>query len=712
MAHVHVQSRVSQADIVARPADIFWGVQDTGLAPGVLRAMTPQDVMNYVQQNGWFLNSGFVHNGDLRLLGMKVAANGTITPISTGAGADTEADRGAIVKSTIEAMSSGDKLRWFGFSASVTSEIDMPNLTECYIDFGGMELNRAASSQYVFRSHGSDNAFANLFVNGGGDTYGTTGGGSTWNHGVIDSGNRNTLIGFTVSDTSAIDQGSAFYFEGNYNTLIGCKAVNPGYGGFRATTSKNVHLIGCTNHFTSADRGAFYPHMSYDNEVGGPFQVGEPLTWHDGAGTVRAMWDAGATGWLAIQKTSGNWPNDNDTVTGTTSGATADCVFGSAAPVPGVTAAFIRHINLGTATDYEQIAIESSVFTNDSDFWPTSVFDPTASGSIKQLVFKGVTFDQGTAPSPGDSAGTQWGNQGNDNIIMKLSDNVDSAIFENVIERHTQGASTTVDNTVSMISIDGVHEHISFKDCQLDARVAQLAAVTVDVHLFEVERTIACRKKSTGIIHRLSTNSTTTSYRRIRNAVIRFNSFENVVGDWWFWNLSDPAQPTWDPIWILEGNKFNSEFDLWDEGTGIVNLFREIKRAGSVVMINNPMPTGANAANVRLADSSAERLMASVFDQSGTVHYNRHPFDPDGRATIDGEGGVTLHSHPLYNAAAPGAGEPGNVFAAGVVQGFRGQRMLNHNPFASGEGGDASAPFDVLAAWRVGANEGWQIPSV
>ncbi len=65
--------------------------------------------------------------------------------------------------------------------------------------------------------------------------------------------------------------------------------------------------------------------FDYDNEASGPFAQNEVVTFGNGAtGAVLALDDAGATGSLYIQLLTGVAPSDNDTITGGTSGATAD----------------------------------------------------------------------------------------------------------------------------------------------------------------------------------------------------------------------------------------------------------------------------------------------------------------------------------------------------------------------------------------------------
>lgn len=64
--------------------------------------------------------------------------------------------------------------------------------------------------------------------------------------------------------------------------------------------------------------------IPYDNEASGPFSEPEEVTWSSGSGQLLALDDQGSTGTIWIQLLTGATPSDNDTLTGSTSGATAD----------------------------------------------------------------------------------------------------------------------------------------------------------------------------------------------------------------------------------------------------------------------------------------------------------------------------------------------------------------------------------------------------
>lgn len=77
--------------------------------------------------------------------------------------------------------------------------------------------------------------------------------------------------------------------------------------------------------------------FSYDGESGGPFQVGETLTFLGGeTATLIALTDAGTTGSMTVRMLTGSMPVDNDTIAGGTSMAAA-AVNGTPSGVPGET---------------------------------------------------------------------------------------------------------------------------------------------------------------------------------------------------------------------------------------------------------------------------------------------------------------------------------------------------------------------------------------
>lgn len=64
--------------------------------------------------------------------------------------------------------------------------------------------------------------------------------------------------------------------------------------------------------------------FDYDNEAGGPFTVGEDLSWSGGTGKLGDIVDDGTTGRMNIILSTGPVPSDNVTITGGASSATCD----------------------------------------------------------------------------------------------------------------------------------------------------------------------------------------------------------------------------------------------------------------------------------------------------------------------------------------------------------------------------------------------------
>jgi len=64
--------------------------------------------------------------------------------------------------------------------------------------------------------------------------------------------------------------------------------------------------------------------FDYDNELGGPFTVGEALSWTGGTGYLVELTDAGVTGSMVIVVDGGVAPSDGLTITGGASSATCD----------------------------------------------------------------------------------------------------------------------------------------------------------------------------------------------------------------------------------------------------------------------------------------------------------------------------------------------------------------------------------------------------
>lgn len=81
-------------------------------------------------------------------------------------------------------------------------------------------------------------------------------------------------------------------------------------------SSEDTVLIG-------RDRQDHYE-FAYDNESGGPFTLGEGLTWSGATGTLIKLIDGGTTGTMEIRVLTGSAPTNDTAITGGTSSATCD----------------------------------------------------------------------------------------------------------------------------------------------------------------------------------------------------------------------------------------------------------------------------------------------------------------------------------------------------------------------------------------------------
>lgn len=102
-----------------------------------------------------------------------------------------------------------------------------------------------------------------------------------------------------------------------------------------------------------------YYKFYYDNEINGPFTVGEPLTWAGGTGTLSGFTDEGTTGLMTIFLNTGSAPIDNDTITGGTSTATCDV---NGTPATGISQV---KVDSSTANDSIGTVIRDNDFTGD-----------------------------------------------------------------------------------------------------------------------------------------------------------------------------------------------------------------------------------------------------------------------------------------------------------------------------------------------------------
>lgn len=145
--------------------------------------------------------------------------------------------------------------------------------------------------------------------------------------GTVSGWTVNNTEGYQLIDVDNNSVGEPYYSQWDRVTTVG------GSGGIndiyewakyitRAGTSETIHGLngelfrGITHEF------------AYDNEVGGPFQEDEILSWGTGAtagtGVLLALLDSGTTGTMWIQLISGTSPSNDLEITGGTSSATCD----------------------------------------------------------------------------------------------------------------------------------------------------------------------------------------------------------------------------------------------------------------------------------------------------------------------------------------------------------------------------------------------------
>ena len=95
----------------------------------------------------------------------------------------------------------------------------------------------------------------------------------------------------------------------------------------------NDFIVGpnCTATSSSFDKGNSHGFVyttelsfNYDGESGGPFTENESIYWDEGFGAIDVLTDGGATGTITFILANGELPEDNDVITGVSSGATAN----------------------------------------------------------------------------------------------------------------------------------------------------------------------------------------------------------------------------------------------------------------------------------------------------------------------------------------------------------------------------------------------------
>jgi hypothetical protein len=190
-------------------------------------------------------------------------------------------------------------------------------------------------------------------------------------------------IGIDSGDLTASD----ILFDLGNNQIVPPNNVTVSIGG----------LVATEDYVTVAQRGYRF---AYDGESGGPFQVGETLTFGGGAGTaiLAELVDQGTTGYMIVSEPSVSVPVNNATITGGTSGATA--------LINGTPASDInkRQLNLATSLTTDAIVavvVNGTIPTDTPSSGIVRVQDD--SGFYRKLIYTSYTGSTFTIANPGDT---------------------------------------------------------------------------------------------------------------------------------------------------------------------------------------------------------------------------------------------------------------------------------------------------------------------
>lgn len=207
-----------------------------------------------------------------------------------------------------------------GGTAQLTALLDEG--TTGYIDFGMISGSVPANNETI--TGGTSSATAD--VNGTPSSYTKTIQilGFVWTGHNYAATQDSARIGFWDGSTGTFASNSNRFFKAysmgadtRYATHI---LVGDTGGCIQATAGLGLYVDATTNL-----AGADSYRLLYDNEASGPFQVGETLTFSGGGtATLLRLTDAGTTGQLVIGPVTGAVPANNESITGGTSGATAD----------------------------------------------------------------------------------------------------------------------------------------------------------------------------------------------------------------------------------------------------------------------------------------------------------------------------------------------------------------------------------------------------
>jgi hypothetical protein len=190
-------------------------------------------------------------------------------------------------------------------------------------------------------------------------------------------------IGIASEDLTASD----ILFDLGNNQIVPPNNVTVSIGG----------LVATEDYVTVAQRGYRF---AYDTEVGGPFQVGETLTFSGGHGTaiLAELVDQGTTGFMIISEPSVSVPVNNITITGGTSGATA--------AINGTVNSDInkRQLTLATTlstTGVTSVVVNGSIPTDTPSSGILRVQDNN--GFYRKLIYTSYSGSTFTISNPGDT---------------------------------------------------------------------------------------------------------------------------------------------------------------------------------------------------------------------------------------------------------------------------------------------------------------------
>lgn len=237
---------------------------------------------------------------------------------------------------------------------------------------------------------------------------------------------------------------------------IGSQSINDTYERAkwitRAGTSETIHGMN-----GELFRGITHE-WNYDNELTGPFQEDETLSWGSGAtagtGVLLALDDNGTTGTMWIQLLTGVAPTDNTQITGGTSAATCD-VNGT------VTARSLSPCFIGTSTGSNIIGAFGIGFESADLSAQDQLFDLT---NTQQVPPNNVSFSVGGLVSGEDRilVGPEDGAGGLDLDQLSLNTTLSGAAETSVIVTTTIPSDTPATGTIRVLTDSGNYKQVTY----------------------------------------------------------------------------------------------------------------------------------------------------------------------------------------------------------------------------------------------------------